>query len=227
MKRVLVRFAIQQSLAIIIPLFLFCINAGIANESTLVMALLLICNFIAQLKCYSIQPELFSERLKKPKTIKTWDAFISLAVSLLLYAQYIIAGLCLRYSITSFDIIFSPFIIIGGACLYLLAILLSSRAMIANPYYSTFVCIQSDRGHRVIQTGPYRWVRHPGYLALLIQYFSLPLIFNAWILFGFSLVLASLLLVRTINEDSFLSAELEGYKNYQTLVRARIIPFVI
>jgi Putative protein-S-isoprenylcysteine methyltransferase len=227
MKNISPRFAVAQFFALITPLLLFGVSAGMIYESTLVLAFILLFNLLVQIRCYNNRPELFSERLKLPKSIKTWYVLISVANSLLLYILYFMAGLCRRYAITSFNTVFSPVIIVCGACLYLLATLLSSWAMIVNPYYSTFVYIQSDRCHEVVKSGPYRWVRHPGYLAILVQYISLPLIFNVWVLYCISLILVVLLLIRTFNEGSLLSIELEGYKSYKAQVRALIIPFIL
>lgn len=98
-------------------------------------------------------------------------------------------------------------------------------AMRVNPFFSTAVRLQPERGHRVIAAGPYRWVRHPGYAALLLLLMpgsalalgSLPSLFP---LAGTLL----LFLRRTALEDGLLQKELAGYREYAARVRWRLVP---
>jgi protein-S-isoprenylcysteine O-methyltransferase Ste14 len=95
---------------------------------------------------------------------------------------------------------------------------LQTWAMIANPFFSPVVRLQSERGHRVIVDGPYRFIRHPGYLAMLIEAPASALAVGSWIALipavGFVLVI----LRRTQLEDEFLTTNLRGYKTYATFV---------
>ena len=99
-------------------------------------------------------------------------------------------------------------------------------AMASNPFFSTALRLQTDRGHHLVTHGPYRFVRHPGYLAML---FIVP--FTALALgSGPALVPASIygaiILFRTIREDRFLIDNLAGYAHYAEKVRYRLIPGV-
>lgn len=98
-------------------------------------------------------------------------------------------------------------------------------AMRVNRFFSSVVRIQTDRGQVIVTTGPYAFIRHPGYLAgILIVVASGPAL-NSWIA-AVVLVVFSLpfLLYRTIAEDRVLLAELPGYRAYAGRVRWRLLP---
>ena len=96
--------------------------------------------------------------------------------------------------------------------------------MVSNEYFSPIVRIQRDRGHAVQSGGPYRYIRHPGYLSLLISYLILPVALGSWWAEIPAVLLVINLLVRTTLEDRTLQSELEGYQEYTSRVRFRLIP---
>jgi protein-S-isoprenylcysteine O-methyltransferase Ste14 len=98
-------------------------------------------------------------------------------------------------------------------------------AMRVNRFFSSVVRIQSDRGHVLITSGPYAYVRHPGYLAGIVIILASGLAIDSW-LATFLLVAVSLpfLLYRTVTEDRVLLTELPGYPGYAARVRWRVIP---
>jgi protein-S-isoprenylcysteine O-methyltransferase Ste14 len=95
-----------------------------------------------------------------------------------------------------------------------------------NRFFEPTVRIQTDRGHTVVDTGPYALVRHPGYVAAFPLFLGVPLALGShWALVP--AVLASLtLVVRTALEDRTLRDELSGYKGYVERVRYRLVPGV-
>jgi len=98
--------------------------------------------------------------------------------------------------------------------------------MTTNPHFEKTVRIQADRGHRVIDTGPYRLVRHPGYAGFALVVLGSPgVLGSAW---AFVPAVACLLwmALRTVAEDRTLRAEREGYEDYAGRVRARWLPGV-
>ncbi len=99
-------------------------------------------------------------------------------------------------------------------------------AMAVNPFFSTVIRLQEDRGHRLITTGPYRRVRHPGYTGMLIGVLSLPLALGSWLSGPPMVVFALLILRRTVREDRFLREKLDGYDAYARSVRHRLVPRV-
>jgi protein-S-isoprenylcysteine O-methyltransferase Ste14 len=103
---------------------------------------------------------------------------------------------------------------------------LTRWAMISNPFFETRVRIQSDRGQTVSTSGPYRFVRHPGYVGMVLQWLGTPLALASWwaLVPGLGVILA--FIVRTALEDRTLLQELPGYTDYAQRVRYRLLPLV-
>lgn len=99
-------------------------------------------------------------------------------------------------------------------------------AMWTNTFFSRVVRIQTDRGHYVVQDGPYRFVRHPGYLACNFSFFSMALVLGSlWALLPAALS-GLLIVVRTYLEDITLQNELPGYADYAKKVNYRLLPYI-
>lgn len=99
-------------------------------------------------------------------------------------------------------------------------------AVSVNKFFEVTVRIQTDRGHKVIDTGPYAIVRHPGYVASCLLFLGMPLALGSlWALIP-AVFSCLILVVRTILEDRTLLAELPGYGEYVQRVRYRLIPGV-
>lgn len=98
--------------------------------------------------------------------------------------------------------------------------------MLTNTYFETAMRIQTDRNHKVITYGPYKYIRHPGYLGMMIWGISTPLILGSQVALAVGLVAVMLLLLRTYWEDQTLMAELQGYAEYAKRTRYRLIPRV-
>ena len=101
---------------------------------------------------------------------------------------------------------------------------LQTWAMIANPFFSPVVRLQSDRGHRVIESGPYKYMRHPGYFAMLISVPSSALAIGSWLALIPACGFVSVILRRACLEDQFLRANLPGYVDYANHVPRGPIP---
>ena len=100
------------------------------------------------------------------------------------------------------------------------------RAMRENRFFSAVVRIQADRGHRVVDTGPYSIVRHPGYAGLLLVPPVSGLALGSWLAVAIGAVMSILVVRRAFFEDAFLRAHLEGYTAYAQRVPHRLIPGV-
>jgi protein-S-isoprenylcysteine O-methyltransferase Ste14 len=99
-------------------------------------------------------------------------------------------------------------------------------AMIVNQFFSSTVRLQTDRGQVVVSSGPYQFVRHPGYVGGILMYLVTPLALNSlWSAIPAALIIAGLL-IRTRYEDPLLQKELAGYKDYARQVRYRLLPGV-
>lgn len=96
--------------------------------------------------------------------------------------------------------------------------------MVSNPHAETTVRIQDERGHTVISCGPYRFVRHPMYVGLILLYFSQALMLGSMLAFLIAVVIAVLFFWRTGMEDRVLRRELPGYEEYTGFTRFRLIP---
>ena len=95
-----------------------------------------------------------------------------------------------------------------------------------NPYASSAVRIQEDRGQTVVSTGPYRYVRHPMYAAGLLFFLGSGLLLGSWIGVLLGLPLVGILARRAAGEERVLRMGLKGYDAYMTQVRWRLIPHV-
>lgn len=166
-------------------------------------------------------PETIAER-GRPKETKQWDKVIS---GLLVVVQYILlplaVGLDMRYGWTrSLSLAWH----LTGAVMLCTGLGLTAWAMIENAYFSTAVRIQSERGHSVCSTGPYRLVRHPGYVGFILQALSLSILLGSWWALIPGICTAALMIARTSLEDRTLQAELPGYLDYVQQVHYRLLP---
>ncbi len=108
----------------------------------------------------------------------------------------------------------------------LLGYALGSYALIENRFFSGVVRLQTDRGHQVVSSGPYRWLRHPGYAGALLTYLATPLFLDSSWAFLPTVFVVILMIIRTSFEDRFLQDQLEGYRDYAKRVRYRLLPGV-
>ena len=168
-------------------------------------------------------PETIAER-GRPKEVKDWDKLIG---GLLLMGQYLlvplVAALDERFEWT---VEYATLWQAIGAGIYALALGLTGWAMISNAYFSTAVRIQSDRGQQVCRNGPYRFVRHPGYVGFFIQALSVPILLGSLWALVLAIPVGVLMIIRTSLEDRLLQEELPGYMEYTHEVRYRLIPGV-
>lgn len=107
-----------------------------------------------------------------------------------------------------------------------ISVALVFRAMMVNRFFSAVIRIQKDRGHHVIDRGVYGVIRHPGYAGMIPSMPFSGLALGSWLGFAIGLVYAALMLRRVLFEDGYLRAHLEGYQDYATRVRYRLIPGV-
>jgi protein-S-isoprenylcysteine O-methyltransferase Ste14 len=111
-----------------------------------------------------------------------------------------------------------------GAFLVLLSIYFSYLACRENTFAATAVKIQTERGHRVVSTGPYAYVRHPMYTGFVFFYIGVPLLLGSWYGLAAAMLSLSILGGRVVLEERTLMAELAGYREYVERVRYRLIP---
>ena len=114
----------------------------------------------------------------------------------------------------------------GGLGLLAAAYTLRALAIGTNRFFSGVLLVQAERGHDVVDRGPYRWVRHPGNLSAILIVLSLPRAAGSWLALAVGALAAVVVLDRTIKEDRFLSERLPGYPDYRARVRFRLVPGV-
>jgi protein-S-isoprenylcysteine O-methyltransferase Ste14 len=173
---------------------------------------------------WKLAPELANQRASVKEGTKKWDKFFLatyFSVSLLLFP--IVAGLDVgRFQWSKLG----NFYTIAGIVLYLVCFILAYWAMVANEHFEVTVRIQVDRNHRVITNGPYRFVRHPGYLSMVLGGLSACFIIGS----VYSLIPAAIaivaVIVRTYLEDRTLQNELTGYSEYVKQTKYRLLPGV-
>jgi len=168
------------------------------------------------------KPELIAERSGYQKGSKTWDVVIAgLAAAILPMVTWVLAGLDFRGG-------WSPTLPIWlhllAAVVWLLGYSLPIWAMTANPFFGATVRIQDERGHTVATGGPYRYVRHPGYVGAILFQLATPILLGSlWALLP-SVIAAVLYFIRTALEDQTLQRDLAGYREYAAQVRYRLLP---
>jgi protein-S-isoprenylcysteine O-methyltransferase Ste14 len=177
---------------------------------------------IGQEIIFARDPDLAKERKKPGKGVKIWDKVFITFFSTFLLSSMVIGILdTARFGWTqSFDV--------GWYFVGYLALILGTAGFLwpmwTNHWFATLVRIQDDRGHKVVQTGPYKFVRHPGYVGAIFMSLGIPLVFGSW--WGMILAAAAVisLIIRTSLEDKTLQRELDGYKDYAKKVPYKLIP---
>jgi protein-S-isoprenylcysteine O-methyltransferase Ste14 len=166
-------------------------------------------------------PELSAER-RTAQAGKTWDKLlVGFTVLLGPMIVWITAGLDERYHWSRDVPVWA--LPLGLTCAVLSSVLIA-WAMRSNRFFSTVVRIQKERGHTVVDSGPYRFIRHPGYAGMAVFTLVTPLILGScWALLPAALCVAAIAL-RTHLEDVTLHNELEGYASYANRVRSRWLP---
>ena len=167
-------------------------------------------------------PELVEERLKPGEGMKGWDKLYFALTTTLYFAHLIVAGLDVgRFGWTG-DVPWSVYV--GAIAIYLIGQAIFMWAKWVNRYFSSVVRIQADRGQTVCRDGPYRYVRHPGYVGGLLYMLAGSLVLGSLWAFALQALACMLLVVRTALEDRALQAELPGYAEYVLKTRYRLLP---
>ena len=168
------------------------------------------------------RPDLLRRRSRPADQPASWDGPVMQRLRIAILALLVVAGLqsgrghfVLDQRLFAFGLL-----VLAAGTLFLWA------CLHANPFFETEVRHQDDRAQTVIQSGPYRWVRHPGYVALILLLGSLP-----WMLHSPYSVLPWLYCVYTLMnrsrcEEDYLNEHLPGYGDYLKVVRFRFIPWI-
>lgn len=166
-------------------------------------------------------PEVLAERVELKQSDQKRDSILTGVVAVFWVGLLVVAGLDERFDWSPSLPMWLP---VAALIVWVLADLLFLWGMVVNKFFSRAVRIQSE--HTVISTGPYRYVRHPGYVGWNLMSLSPPLILGSlWALIPAVLAVAGMV-VRTAWEDKLLHQELDGYREYAGRVRYRLLPGV-
>jgi protein-S-isoprenylcysteine O-methyltransferase Ste14 len=166
-------------------------------------------------------PETLNQRGLSHPDIEFFDKLFAVFWLALVLITPVVAGLDavrFRWSMMPFSAFYVGMVVLSVAAV------LGTWAMLENEHFEQFVRIQTDRSHRVVTTGPYQWVRHPGYLAAILGAMATPPMLGTWWTFipvGF---LTLLFVGRTHLEDRTLLTKLPGYEEYSLQTQFRLVP---
>ena len=170
-------------------------------------------------------PDLIAERARymQHENAKPWDKRLAPLLGIGGGLVLLVAGLD---ELFGWSPAFSLPLKILSLVIILAGYVLGSYALIENRFFSGMVRLQTDRGQQVVSSGPYRWMRHPGYAGALLTYLAIPIFLDSSWAFLPTVFITIVLVTRTTLEDRFLQDELEGYRDYVKRVRYRLLPGV-
>jgi len=211
------------SLLVIIA-FIFLLAGRLTYWQGWVFSIVMVLLVLIQLIAFADKTDLARERFKPGPGTKWWDKVFWALYAPLFFAIFIIACLDAGRFLWSPHLPLVVYVISYIA--FIFSVYLYSWAMWVNKWFSSTVRIQTDRDQQVVQDGPYRFVRHPGYVGGILMAISTSLVLGSlWGLIPAGMVVV-LLIIRTYFEDVTLQKELLGYFNYTKKVRYRLVPRV-
>lgn len=154
---------------------------------------------------------------------KQWDKVI-LGYYFLIHMIFIngVSGLDIRYGWSKLTKLY----IVPGILLYIISLYISTWAMVTNKHFEGTGRIQNDRDHKVIDQGPYKYIRHPGNLGMILASFVQALVVGSIYAFIPGFIAVILVIARTKAEGEMQKRELKGYLSYAKKVKYRLIPKV-
>jgi protein-S-isoprenylcysteine O-methyltransferase Ste14 len=178
---------------------------------------------VACIWIWNKNPELFAARSKIQKGTKPWDVPVTIGIILSFAAILPVSSL----DDARFHWAPQPDSVVWiGHVLFAIGYMGTAWAQSENRHFEATVRIQTDRDHHVIDTGPYAFIRHPGYAFAIPMTIGMPLALGS--LYGLipALIAFGFLVIRTLGEDATLKAELPGYRDYAARVKQRWLPGV-
>lgn len=223
----IVRVAIMLVMVLVlIPLLPILISGNWGWWEAWLMAAIFVVSFIAS-RALAVRktPGILKERAEynQHENTQPWDKWLSPLVAFGSVFVMLVAGLDVRYHWSAG---FSLAVEMLGLGLIVTGYVIASYALIENAFFSGTVRIQEERGHKVISSGPYRWMRHPGYAGSMLASLGMPLLLDSAWSFLPVIVFGVFFIIRTSLEDRFLQDNLAGYREYAQTVRYRLLPGV-
>ena len=205
---------------VIVGLLLF-VPAGSLSywQGLLLMGILFVPMFCAGLVMMARNPELLRKRLNAKEGEKEQQTVVKLS-GLLFIAAFVVAGLNWRFGWC----VLPDWAVWVSVVLFLACYLLYAEVLRENTYLSRTIEVQENQ--TVIDTGLYGVVRHPMYMATTVLFLAMPLVLASPISFAIMLLYIPLIAKRIQNEEKVLEAGLDGYKEYKTRVKYKVIPLI-
>jgi protein-S-isoprenylcysteine O-methyltransferase Ste14 len=170
-------------------------------------------------------PALLAERmsmLAQPAQ-KRWDKAFMASIVVMWTAWLVLMGLdAVRWRSSHLPVWAQAL----GAILIALCMYLAYLTLRVNSFAAPVVKIATERGHHVVDTGPYAYVRHPMYAGAVLFFIGTPLLLGSWYGLAVAPVLTAVIALRAVLEERMLAQELPGYRDYAARVRYRLIPRV-
>jgi protein-S-isoprenylcysteine O-methyltransferase Ste14 len=166
-------------------------------------------------------PELMIRRAGSLEAPRRYERVLKLIYDVLILSLPVVAGLDVK-RLTWSDL--PPSIVSAGTLLVLMGAVIQAWAMVENRHYEPRMRVQRDIGHKVIYNGPYRIVRHPGYLGAIIQTAGAPLVLASNLAWIPAVGIVTVMVIRSLLEDRALQDELKGYVAYTRQVPTILLP---
>ena len=181
------------------------------------MGVLLIPMIFVVRRLLTASPRLLERRMQMREREVTQKRLISFS-ALFFLAAFLLPGFDRRWGWSSVPL---P-VVLAADAVVLLSYGLTIRVLLENEFASRTVEVM--QGQRVISTGPYAFVRHPMYLAVLLMVLASPMALGSWWALLLALSIIPILVVRILDEEKVLARDLEGYAEYRQKVRYRMVP---
>lgn len=185
----------------------------------LMMGILFVPMMIMGIVMFCSAPELLTKRIKNKEERTTQKGVVALS-GLLFIVSFVVSGLNYRYHWHTLPTIL-PYI---ASVIFLIGYAIYAEVMRENAWLSRTIEVQD--GQSVVSTGLYGIVRHPMYTATILMYLAMPLVLGSLIAFSIMLLYIPIIIRRINDEEQLLKTELNGYTEYCTQVRWRLIPFI-
>ena len=164
-------------------------------------------------------PELLRKRLNAKEKEAEQKSVVVLS-ALMFIGGFIVAGLDYRFGWS----VLPKGAVFAATAVFLFSYLLYAEVLRENAYLSRIIEVQESQ--KVVDTGLYGVVRHPMYAATILLFLSMPLVLGSLFSFIIFLIYPAITVKRIKNEEEVLERELEGYSEYKSRVKYRLIPFV-
>jgi len=216
-------FFARAAASLIILLLLLFVPAGTIawTRGWLFFVVVTALGAVSVLVARRLNPEIFAARSRIQPGTKRWDRILLIFLFAAMLAIVPVAALDdARFHWSAM----SWWAVGMGYALLVMGMGLTLWCQVVNRFFEPGVRIQTDRGHTVIDTGPYAVIRHPGYLGAWMLFAGMALALGSWWALVPAAIAAFILVIRIVWEDRTLQAELNGYAAYAKRVRFRLIP---